>query len=286
MEETNRKIFKPRISILFRQKTDQKLRGIIMATPGFINDEEKQVSFDPSSIDQIEQLVHKPTWREMLVEIVDANNLDPWNIDISVVTNGYIDKIKGMKISDLHIPANVILAASILLRFKAQAFEFEEEQPQMEEAYYEEPLEASSMEMLQLRMRMQPKRSITLPDLITALEDAIKIEVKRERNKVIVPTVLEFKPPEYDIEKETKKIYDAILSNADENGMVIFSELLKSMGRKGSRETVLALLPLLHLCQKSKITVSQEDYFGEIMIQKLDSAPLGDEEETEQGEAE
>ncbi len=257
-----------------------------MATPGFINDEEKQVSFDPSSIDQIEQLVHKPTWREMLVEIVDSNNLDPWNIDISIVTSGYMEKIKSMKINDLHIPANVILAASILLRFKAQAFEFEEEQLQMEEAYYEEPLEMPSMEMLQLRMRMQPKRSITLPDLITALEDAIKIEVKREKNKIIVPAVLEFKPPEYDIEKETKKVYDAILENVDENGMVVFSELLKMMGKKGSRDTVLTLLPLLHLCQKSKVMVSQDEYFGEIMIQKLDSAPLEDEEGAEQGEAE
>ncbi|MCS7109693.1 MAG: segregation/condensation protein A, partial [Candidatus Micrarchaeota archaeon] len=99
-----------------------------MATDRVIEEDEK-FEFDPSSIEQIEKLVYKPTWREILIEIVDSNNLDPWNIDIAIVTNSYIEKIKNMKIEDLHIPANVILAASILLRFKAQAFVFEEPEP-------------------------------------------------------------------------------------------------------------------------------------------------------------
>lgn len=243
-----------------------------MATDGFIKEEESAITFDPSSIEQIEELVNKPTWREMLLEIVETNNLDPWNIDISVVTQSYIEKIRKMKIEDLHIPANVILAASILLRFKAQAFEFEEKEPEIEEIYVEEGLDSAPLEMLQLKMRMQPKRAITLPDLITALEDAIQIEAKREREKIVLPNVIEFKPPEYDIEKETLKVFDAITKNADENGMILFSELLKSMNRKGPRDTVLTLLPLLHLCQKNKITVSQEEFFGEIIIQKLDES--------------
>ena len=246
------------------------------------NDSFDAVSFNPSSIDEIEKLVHTPTWREILVEIVDSNNLDPWNIDISVVANSYIDKIKKMKIEDLHIPANVILAASILLRFKAQAFEFEEEQPAEDLMYIEEPLESSSLEMLQLKMRIQPKRAITLPDLIKALDEAIKIEARREREHIVLPKVLEFKPPEYDIEKETKNIYSAIISNVDENGMILFSELLKVMNKKGPRETVLALLPILHLCQKNKITVSQEEIFGEIIIQKLDDSELNNNDNGEE----
>ncbi len=250
-----------------------------MATEGFINENEGIFEFNPSSIEQIEELVHKPTWREMLLEIVDSNNLDPWNIDISVVTNSYIEKIRKMKIDDLHIPANVVLAASILLRFKAQAFEFEEQQPTMEEMYIEEGLESAPLEMIQLKMRIQPKRAITLPDLINALEDAIKIEVKREKEKVVLPAVLEFKPPEYDIEKETKNVYESISKHSDENGMILFSELLKLMDKRGPKETVLTLLPLLHLCQKSKITVEQEEFFGDIIIQKLDPNLENEEEE-------
>lgn len=254
---------------------------LAMATENFIEDNEIQLSFDPSSIDQIEQLVHKPTWREMLLEIVEINDLDPWNIDISVVTNSYLEKIKRMKIEDLHIPANVILAASILLRFKAQAFEFEEQEPVMEEMYVEEHLDSASLEMLQLKMRIQPKRAITLPDLITALEDAIKIEVKREKQRIEVPKVLEFKPPEYDIEKETKNIYDSIIKHADENGMILFSELLKLTNKRGPRDTVLTFLPLLHLCQKNKIMLTQEECFGDIFIQKLDETEQSEQENEE-----
>ncbi|MCS7109509.1 MAG: hypothetical protein NZ903_01800, partial [Candidatus Micrarchaeota archaeon] len=142
--------------------------------------------------------------------------------------------------------------------------------------------ESAPLEMLQLRMRMQPKRAITLPDLINALEEAIKIEAKREKEKIQIPTVIEIKPPEYDIEKETKNVYNAIIKNADENGMILFSELLKIIGRKGPRETVLTLLPLLHLCQKNEIALTQEEFFGEIIIQKIGES---NEDEAESEEA-
>ncbi|VVB73889.1 Segregation and condensation protein A [uncultured archaeon] len=156
---------------------------------GGISHAQADVQVDVSSIDQIEQLVNKATWRELLLDIVTANSMDPWNIDIGVITNSYIDKVRKMKIQDLHVPANVILAASILLRFKAQSFRFEEPEPAHEDVTVFEgmPGESAEMQLLQLKMRMQPKRAVTLSDLLVALDEAITIETKREVKRVAIP---------------------------------------------------------------------------------------------------
>ena len=220
---------------------------------------------------QIERLVGNPTWREMLIDLVSSEQVDPWNLDIADITNKYIERVKKMKVLDLHIPANVILAASILLRFKAEAWRFEEEVAEEAMAVAEVD-ERISVEPLQLRMRLPPKRSITLTDLIGALDDVLKIEHKRTERMLIIPQQMEIKLSEYDIGKEMEKVLAEVSMLADAKGWLSFSELTVHMGRKSTREIIFTLMPLLHLCSESKLTLVQEDIFGEILIH------LGDED--------
>jgi len=240
------------------------------------------VQVDVSSIDQIEQLVNKATWRELLLDIVSTSNMDPWNIDIGVITVNYIDKVRHMKIQDLHVPANVILAASILLRFKAQAFQFEEPEPAVEEMVVTEGVpDAAEMQLLQLKIRMQPKRAVTLSDLLVALDEAITIEAKREIRRVAIPKMVEFKLPDYDIEKEMKEVLSQVGKLADKDGWLTFSCLLSEMKREGPRDLVLTLLPLLHLCQENRIAISQDDVFGEILVHRLSPSEMKQGEEND-----
>ncbi len=67
------------------------------------------------------EFVKNATWRELLAELVKSKQLDPWDIDIAEIVDNYIDIIKQMKILDLKIPANIVLAASILLHMKSDA---------------------------------------------------------------------------------------------------------------------------------------------------------------------
>jgi len=214
---------------------------------------------------QIEKLVGNPTWREMLIDLVGSEQIDPWNLDISEITNKYIARVKQMKVFDLHVPANVILAASILLRFKAEAWHFEEDviEEQTEMAVEDERI---AVQPLQLRMRLPPKRSITLTDLISALDDVIKIEHKREERRVFIPQSMEFKMPEYDIEREMELVLKEINTLADAKGWLSFSELLAHLSRKDTKSIILTLMPLLHLCSEGKVTIFQEHVFGEVLI--------------------
>lgn len=68
----------------------------------------------------LQEFVRNATWRELLVDLIDENKLDPWDIDIIKVVDSYVSAVRKMQIMDLHIPANIILAASILLRMKVR----------------------------------------------------------------------------------------------------------------------------------------------------------------------
>ena len=151
------------------------------------------------------------------------------------------------------------------MRFKAEAWRFEEEviEESVESVVENERI---SVQPLQLRMRLPPKRSITLTDLISALDDVLKIEHKRTERQLLIPQTMEIKLPRYNLEKEMKNVLIEINTLADAKGWLSFSELLGHMDKKDTRSIILTLMPLLHLCSEGKITVMQEDVFGEILI--------------------
>ncbi len=78
----------------------------------------------------LEELVAQPTWRDELRLMVEEESLDPWNIDIADIADKFVQRIHKFKTLDLVLPANLILAAAILLHLKSEALKFEEEQVQ------------------------------------------------------------------------------------------------------------------------------------------------------------
>jgi segregation and condensation protein A len=227
-------------------------------------------------VEDIENLVAIPTWKEMLIDLIRSEKLDPWNIDLSLLAEKYIEKIKKMKMLELRVPANVILAASILLRLKSETFEIQsEEQEVIEETYVDQP---GSVGILNIVVRTPPKRAVTLSDLIKALEEVMKIEkrrveieMERERKKLEKIEVEIGR----DIEDEIEKVFD-IIKKHSEDGMITFSEILKiraneSEENKVSKEDIVfSFISLLHLVMKNKIDIFQEEVFGEIIIKLVE----------------
>lgn len=237
--------------------------GIIESNDGLAPDAHKK-------FDNLHELVVNPTWRDVIIDVVHSGQIDAWNLDIVDITDRYISQVREMKVHNLHIPANVILAASILLRFKSEALDLmeEEEEIPMLEGFDEAQAAGLDVQPLQLRFRIPPKRTVTLTDLITSLNEAMDIEYRREqRVKLKVNPVLEIKLPDYDIEKEMVSIIGTVEKIADPEGWLTFSQLLGEMNKAGSRGKVLTLLPILHLCQEHKLHIVQDEVFGEILIQ-------------------
>jgi len=75
-----------------------------------------------SSSDQIYNILMQKdeiTWQTIIQDLVKSEQMNPWNIDLSLLSNKYLDTIKGLKTHNFFISGKVILASSILLRMKA-----------------------------------------------------------------------------------------------------------------------------------------------------------------------
>ena len=221
---------------------------------------------------RLEKLVEFPTWREMLLDLVAAKRLDPWNIDIVEVTSGYIDRINKMEMLDLRVPANLILAAAILLRFKSDALRFEEEaQVIVEETFVDEDAGPEVIPVLELKTRIPPTRMVTLDELLLAMEKVFDEQKKREEHaqKIEIPSVINIQLPEFNIEQRMATVYERVLEEKDSEGLSTFSAILSDRSALG---IITTLLPLLHLVQDRKLTIFQEKFFGEIFIRVKEEA--------------
>ena len=217
-----------------------------------------------TSLDVIDLVNNEATWRDLLLDLVEKNKLDPWNIDVIDIVDKYIDTVKKLKVLDLRVPANIILAAAILLRLKSNYISLQNyaETEETSEAGFDRP--NIVVDTLNFRLRLPPTRKISLTELISALDEAMKIKETRlspsEKSVPFVPITLE----NFDIEAETEKLYDLMKENVDKGNMVTFSY----MSRLSSiNDPLLGLfIPLLFLVHKDKVTIIQEKFFSEIII--------------------
>lgn len=211
----------------------------------------------------IERLVGEATWKDVLIELVKKSELDPWDIDIVKLVEKYLDAIKQIEVLDLRVPANIILAASILVRLKSDLLRLEEEEAIEAEA--EEMVRPMvTVDALTTRLRLSPRRRITLHELLEALDEVMKLKEEREvehaRQHIVMPLVLSHT----NIEKEVAALYSSIKKLADAQKMLTFSALISHI--KYSDLLLDAFIPLLFLANDRKVVLIQAQFFGEIII--------------------
>jgi segregation and condensation protein A len=211
----------------------------------------------------IEDLVKEATWKDILIELVKKNELNPWDIDLIDIVEKYVGAVKSMQIFDLRVPANIILAAAVLLRLKSDMLELEEkvEQEGIAEEFARPYVPVDG---LSLRLRLPPKSRVSLNELIVALEDVMKLKEYREAKSAdefrTVPMIFN----RADVEADIEEIYATVKNNMDSEKMLSFSGL-KDIAKK--EDPLLDLfIPLLFLASKNRVLLIQEKFFEEILI--------------------
>ncbi len=201
--------------------------------------------------------VEEPTWKDLLLNLVSENNLNPWEMDLGVIAEEYLKLVRQMKSLDLRVPANVLLASAILYRFKTEGLK--EVEPILEEPEERVLINEEIPELL-FKENQARKRTLTLEELVSALENVIKNPIQ-QRTLAPLPTQLTLNPPEEDMGERMKWFYQKVNETKDSEGLVLFSQVV-------DRERFLthSLLPMLHLVQEKKIHVWQEKLFDEIFI--------------------
>ncbi len=228
------------------------------------------------------------TWKEMLLNLVKTNQLDPWDVDIKVLTKEYFKLVKKLKEHDLKVSGKVILAAAILLKIKSERLLEEDiaffdnlmnsvSEEEIEEFYneleyenynFEETLENDEKPELIPRLPQLKKRRVSVYELIEILEETLEKPVKK---KVVANTKkADIKIPEIKVDMGklilslSEKITSLFKKN---NNKILFDNLLIGDSKE---DKILTFLPLLHLAHVDHrlIDLEQKQQFSDIYIVK------------------
>lgn len=237
---------------------------------------------------------------ELLVQLAEEGDIDPWDIDIVAVTDAYLDKLDAI---DLRISGRALFYASVLLRMKSDVLitpnEPEEpphadfpEEPWTDSALDHDPITALESEM---DRRLDRKRARGKPETLDELiRDLREIERRtwwkphREYDTSASPRgfargtqTIEYhadddyrmadEPTESDVTGAThaEDIDDliariwSVLSVEYDAGRaeVLFEEIAMVGGSRG-----LTFLGLLFLADRGRVTLEQDDLFGDLWI--------------------
>ncbi|MFH1520761.1 MAG: hypothetical protein ABID61_03890 [Candidatus Micrarchaeota archaeon] len=222
------------------------------------------------STQYFESMVSKPTWKDILLDSISSNSIDPWNIDLLALSDAFIKKVRDMERMDFVLQANVILAASILLKYKSNYLKIFNYQTEITEFVPEETdhIAISEIPALAFASRIPPKRQITLDELIGEMEKILKYDnVERVHipRGAIVETI-DMELSEHDIERDMDLLLTDIHSNTDGEGWSLFSRITNGAD---PRQTIYSLVCLLHLVQFGHVDIRQDKLYGEIFIQSL-----------------
>ncbi len=226
-----------------------------------------------NSYSYIEEMVEKPTWKEILLDLIDSNKIDPWNVDLIDISNAFLERIGQMEKMDLGVQANVILAASILLKYKSNYLGFLQ-QSELTEYMPDEgmPVDLPTFDdlpQLTLSSRIPPKRQITMDELVTEMERIIHYETEERtarKPRGSIQNTVDLELVEQDLESKMNEVLKKIKKHSDKTGWSRFSSIT---GREDSTGVIYTLLSILHLTQTEDVDILQEDMFGEIFIRIL-----------------
>ncbi len=192
---------------------------------------------------------------DIVLKLIINGEIDPWNVDIVELADKYLQEIKNMYIPDLRLASRALAAAALLLKMKAEALE-------LEEATEEEK------EKIKRKRIFGIKRFYTVDEIAHVLKKYIApvIEFKPKRKYTRrKPYQRRKRKPEVPLFhatlEETIEYLEEELGNL--NGYITLSEL--NVPNKAQ-----AFVALLFLHYDKKITIYQEENFGEIYIEKYE----------------
>ncbi len=224
------------------------------------------------------------SWKTLLLDLVNTEQMDPWDINITLLTKRYIEVIKTMQENNLRISGKILLAAAFLLKMKSVHFiendfsKFDTLIHETEEALDEELLETIDehgtkrvREKFSLIPRNpQPRnRKVSITDLVEALQHALA--TKKKVLARIRPIKFVMPARKMDIMDAIREVYHKVMyySAKDPSQKVSFTQLLPPQPAR--HDKVFTFVPLLQLENHEKIALEQEKPFAEIYISPINS---------------
>ncbi len=231
--------------------------------------------------DQIHDILfnREPGWQEIIYDLINTEQLDPWNVDIVILTDKYLEKLSQLEEADFFISGKVLHAAALLLRIKSEIL-LNKYIKNIDEILFGKKEEKKRVfERIELDEEIPeliPKsplprfRKVTLQELLDSLNKAIVTENRRIKKEIITKNAMRessisLSKIQISIKDKIRGIYENLLryfKEDEQRKRVSFTEFV---GEK-REERIISFLPLLHLDTQKKIWLEQEEHFTDFHI--------------------
>lgn len=219
-------------------------------------------------------------WQDIIHDLINTDQLDPWNIDIVILTGRYLEKVQELEEADFFVSSKVLLAAALLLRIKSEILlnkhlksidDILFNRTHEEKKYEYERIELDEeIPELVPRSPMPRFKRVTLQELMESLNKAIITENRRIKKEIINKNALRessisLPRRTMSIKDKIREIFDKLSGHFQENndhtkiGYNVFVGLDK-------QKRIEYFAPLLYLENQKKIWMEQEGHFTEINI--------------------
>ena len=223
-------------------------------------------------------------WQEIIYDLINTEQLDPWNINITILTDRYLEKIRSLEEADFFVSSKVLLAAALLLRIKSEIL-LNKYIKSIDEILFKDKdkgkviLEKGQMLSIDLDEyipELIPKsplprfKRVTLQELMDSLNKAIITENRRIKKEIrntnaLRETEISLPKKKFSINDKIKEIYDGLVqhfTSNDKKTKIPFSEFAGA-----ERENrIMAFYPLLHLDHQKKVWLQQDTHLEDFDI--------------------
>lgn len=218
-------------------------------------------------------------WKEIIYDLINSEQLDPWDINIAILTDKFLAKVQELEEADFFLSSKVLLAAALLLRIKSEILlnqhiksideilfgKKEEKKYQMERIELEEDIPE-----LIPNSPIPRFKKVTLQELIDSLDKAIITENRRIKKEIINKNALRessisLPKRKISIKDKIKDVYNKLFGHLEENKhktKVAFTDLIG----ENKEEKIISFSSLLHLETQKKVWLEQQSHFEEIHI--------------------
>lgn len=218
------------------------------------------------------------TWQSIIQDLVRTEEMDPWDVDISKLTQKYLETIKKLHEMNFFLSGKVILASAMLLKIKSNKLVEEDIGNFDNYLFHPETLEQLEdfgeyrdrpqidVPGLGIKTPQARKRKVSLAEIMGALDKALKVNHRRLlRDRFYADIKAPTMPGKtINMSELIADMLNKVKAVFKEKQKVTFTSLLSPKPDK--QEKILTFIPLLHLDSQQKIDMQQETPFEEIDI--------------------
>jgi len=219
------------------------------------------------------------SWEQILYKIIAVEGMDPWDVNLSLLSDRFAQSIEKAETLNFKIPAKYIIISSVILRMKAEHLDIvqdilsapPEQLLQAAQAISSGTVPPLLLNPLSIPPNRTPLRKVMVEELIDALRKALKTSERREQKEVVAREKIDIRPENLTarITALYGRITSALLSFKQQE--VLFSDVVGKWDRQHILDN---FIPLVYLDHNKKVEIRQEEFFKEIFVKKREETAV------------